>query len=95
MGPASAYAAVLVSIDSDINRNLRENPQFFTFDRVGDGVINVRDFQTTGVVAFARGTPFYSLQPGSKVIMGQRVVVKADYLVNCVNEIDSLVNKLN
>ena len=35
----------------------------------------LRDFQTTGVVAFARGCPFYRLASGRLDVMGQRIQV--------------------
>jgi hypothetical protein len=34
------------------------NPEIFTFAKTPAGIVNIRDFQTTGVVAFARGCPF-------------------------------------
>ncbi|MCG2878928.1 ParA family protein, partial [Obesumbacterium proteus] len=65
MGPASAYAAVLNSIDNDIAQLMESNPEIFDFDQVSDGIVNIKDFQTTGVVAFARGCPFSTLPTGS------------------------------
>lgn len=94
MGPASAYAAVLRSIDQDVERLLTSNPEIFTFDRVSDGLANVRDFQTTGVVAFAKGQPLYSLRPGKRDVMGHRVVVHEEYKDNCVTAVRELVAKL-
>src|SRR5262249_31535818 len=55
MGPASAYYAVLAQIDTDIGRLIKTNPAYFTFEKPGDGTVNTRDSQTTGVVAFAKG----------------------------------------
>ena len=40
MGPASAYAAVLRSIDNDIERLLRTSPDMFFFSRTRDGIAN-------------------------------------------------------
>ena len=59
MGPASAYASVLSAIDSDLNSVLTSHPQYFSFNKITAGIAEVRDFQTTGVVAFAEATPFY------------------------------------
>lgn len=94
MGPASAYAAVLDSIDSDVEKLMTSNPDIFTFSEVHDGLVNVRDFQTTGVVAFAKGTPLYALRPGKRDVMGQRIVVNAPYQEQCVEAMNGLVAKL-
>jgi cellulose biosynthesis protein BcsQ len=94
MGPASAYYAVLTQIDSDISRLLLTHPQYFTFQAIADGTVNIRDFQTTGVVAFAKGLPFSHLPVGKQSIGGHRVQVKADYRQNSVNAINDLVQKL-
>jgi 2-polyprenyl-6-methoxyphenol hydroxylase-like FAD-dependent oxidoreductase len=73
----------------------RELPtRIFTFDALNDGLVDVRDFQTTGVVAFAKGTPLYSLKTGKRDVMGQRVTVHEDYKANCVEHMDDLVSKL-
>lgn len=94
MGKASAYAAVLRSIDRDIEKLMESNPEIFTFDALDDGLVDVRDFQTTGVVAFAKGTPLYSLKTGKRDVMGQRVTVHEDYKTNCVEHMDDLAGKL-
>ena len=70
--PASAYAAVLRSIDMDIEELISTHPDVFSFDSVRDSSVEIRDFQTTGVVAFARGMPFTVLTAGRKEIMGQQ-----------------------
>ena len=94
MGPASAYQTVLTSIDSDIVSLLESHGPIFTFNDLQDGVMDVRDFQTTGVVSFARGCPFYNLPSGRLDLLGQRVQVKEDYRQNCVDNIEKLVQKL-
>jgi len=73
MGPASAYAAVLESIDDDVAVLIKAQPELFTFNKISDGMVEIRDFQTTGVVAFARGCPFYSMPTGRLDVGGQRV----------------------
>ncbi len=65
MGAASAYATVLNEIDKDIVSLLETYPSIFEFDCITDGIIDVRDFQTTGVVAAARGCPFQKLKLGA------------------------------
>ncbi len=94
MGSASAYSAVLRSIDNDVERLLDTNPEIFSFEKPEDGVVDIRDFQTTGVVAFARGFPFYEMKAGRSNLMGKRVDVKEDYRLNCVAAMESLVSML-
>jgi hypothetical protein len=94
MGPASAYAAVLGEIDADIQGLLKSHPQYFTFTKTAKGTAEVRDFQTTGVVAFAKGAPIYKLQAGKQDIGGHRVQVKEDYRQNCESAITHLAAML-
>ena len=94
MGPASAYAAVLKSIDDDLRALMKSNPTMFSFSKLPEGLVDIRDFQTTGVVAFAKGAPFYKLVPGKLDIGGHRVQVKDDYRQNCIQSMDDLVGKL-
>jgi cellulose biosynthesis protein BcsQ len=94
MGPASAYASVLTSIDNDLNAVLSTHPQYFTFTNLNDGVVDVRDFQTTGVVAFAEATPFSKLLTGNHNIFGNNTQIQQGYLDNCVDAINGIVTKL-
>jgi cellulose biosynthesis protein BcsQ len=94
MGPASAYAAVLDSIEDDVKQLMKSNPDMFSFSKLPAGVVDIRDFQTTGVVAFAKGAPFYTLPDGKLDIGGHRVRVKEDYRKNCIAAMDDLVSKL-
>jgi hypothetical protein len=56
-------------------------------------MVDIRDFQTTGVVAFARGLPFSRLVAGKQSIGGHRVQVNESYRQNSIAAIDSLVAK--
>ena len=94
MGPASAYHAVLQAIDSDLEKLLKTNPEYFTFKKTSDATVDVRDFQTTGVVAFAKGCPFSKLTSGKQNIGGHRVQVKQEYLDNSIRAIEGLAGKL-
>ncbi len=94
MGSASAYSAVLSAIESDLKSLLEKNPEIFSFSKIEDGTIEIRDFQTTGVVAFAKRLPFSLLPVGKQTISGQRVQVKEEYLINSRNEIKKLVDML-
>ena len=94
MGSASAYAAVLAAIQGDVETLLKNYPDIFTFKEIRNGLVEIRDFQTTGVVAFAKGLPFSKVQPGKQTINGHRVQVKQEYLLNCIEALDSLVSEL-
>lgn len=95
MGAASAYNAVLQTIDTVII-NLLNDPEakeVFFFDNKDDLVTEVRDFQTTGVVSSARGCPMFALTSRRYSIQGKRINVRADYLINCINAITDIANK--
>jgi cellulose biosynthesis protein BcsQ len=94
MGPASAYAAVLNAIDRDINALLKTHPQYFTFTDIAHGTAEIRDFQTTGVVAFAKGLPFSHLRPGKQTINSHRVQVKEDYRRQVMTSVNAMVAML-
>ncbi len=94
MGAASAYAAVLDAIEKDVAKLMKSHPSIFSFDDVDDGFVEVRDFQTTGVVAFAKGLPFSKVQVGKQTINGHRVQVKKEYLDNANQAMAGLVAQL-
>ena len=94
MGPASAYSAVLRSIEEDIGQLIKSHPGIFTFSKAKEGLVDIRDFQTTGVVAFARGCPFYCMDTGYLDVAGHRVRVNESYKDYCIQAVDSIVTKL-
>ena len=94
MGDASAYSAVLRAIENDVTGLIRTNPEIFDFTSIDDGFISVRDFQTTGVVAFARGCPIHRLSAGKLEVKGRRVQVNEDQRQECVSAIKKLVSSL-
>lgn len=94
MGPASAYADVLTSIEQIVTNLMTSQPAMFLPQKPADVFVDVRDFQTTGVVAFAKGCPFSKLQAGRVALVGQRVRVNEDYRKHCVKAIDDLVAHL-
>lgn len=94
MGDASAYQAVLNGIESDLQNAIAQYPNNFTFTSINDGIISVRDFQTAGVVAFARGCPFFMMKPGSLSLNGKRVQVKEEQLIKVSDAINALVRKI-
>ncbi len=94
MGSASAYAAVLSGIDSDLLALLKSYPECFTFAKPVKGIVEIRDFGTTGVVAFSRGSPFSVMPTGKLQISGHRVQVKPEYRDQALEAIDDVVSKL-
>ncbi len=94
MGPGSGYAAVLKAMDSDILGLIKDNKDLLTFNTLNKGTEEIRDFQTTGVVAFARGTPFYKLKPGKLMVQGKRVAVDAAQIKTRKDEIHSLAMRM-
>lgn len=94
MGAASAYHAVLIGIDSDISQLIKSYPQYFTFKSTAEGTVDIRDFGTAGVVAFARGCPFSTMPTGKLTLCGRRVQVKPDYRDQALAAVDALVNKI-
>lgn len=94
MGSASAYAAVLSGIDSDLTSLIKSYHEHFTFSAIPKGIVEVRDFGTTGVVAFARGCPFAVMQTGKLQISGHRVQVKPEYRDQALGAIDQIVSRL-
>lgn len=107
MGAASAYATVLNSINKDIDQLLKTKPNIFScnFEKQIEtndgnsskieGIIDVRDFQTAGVVSAARGCPFYKLKSGRLTLLEKRVSVKEEYKRNCIDNIQKIVDKIN
>jgi cellulose biosynthesis protein BcsQ len=91
---AKSYAAVLSGIDDDLASILADSPESFTFDKAEDGLFEIRDFQTAGVVAFARGTPFATMNAGTLSVAGQRVKVNAEQLENNRKVINGFAERL-
>jgi cellulose biosynthesis protein BcsQ len=94
MGPASAYNDVLKSIANHVEELRKVQPELFSVDDPRELFVNIRDFQTTGVVAFARGCPFSRLEAGRVSVFEQRIRVSEDYKRHCITAIDGLVSRL-
>lgn len=91
---AKSYVAVLQGISDDINQIHKGSPEYFTFSNVNDGVFNVKDFQTSGVVAFARGAPFIEMKSGTLSVAGQRVKINKEQLDENRIIVNDLASKL-
>jgi len=94
MGPASGYAAVLNSIDGDVKDLIKQSPANFTFQKSSDGFCEIRDFQTCGVVAAARGMPFSSMTARRYDVFSQRIQVNKGQLDLALQHIQRIVDKL-
>lgn len=94
MGSASAYSTVLNAIDNDISNLLKAQPELFSFHTLDEGIVNIRDFQTAGVVAHARGCPLYTLSAGKLDVLGQRVQVNDERRLLCVGDIAKVAQKI-
>lgn len=94
MGAASAYSTVLYSIDREIKNLIKSYPDIFTFNDINAGIVEVRDFQTTGVVSTARGCPFYALRAGRLDLLGHRVQIKEENRINCISNIREVNKKI-
>lgn len=93
MGTSSAYQSVLLSIDQDVREIMKSNPNIFSFSNIEDGIVDVRDFQTTGVIAFAEGKPFSRVTTGIHHIFDRETQISREYLDKCNNAIEELVEK--
>lgn len=93
MGPASGYRAVLQSIDSIIAQVQANNPAFFTSTNV---IEEVRDFQTTGVIAFAEAKSFNKLlgEPLVHSINGNSTTLNRGYIQQNQSDVNTIVNRL-
>ena len=95
MGAASAYATVLQEIDKDVLSLLKTYTDMFAFKTLDMGIIDVRDFQTTGVVSAARGCPLRKLKSGRLGLMGKRVMVREEYRQNCIDNVETIVTRMS
>jgi cellulose biosynthesis protein BcsQ len=91
---AKSYTAVLSGITSDLFSLLSDYPAHFTFGDVDDGLFEIRDFQTAGVVAFARGTPFATMNSGTLSVAGQRVKVQSQQVKDNRKVVNALAARL-
>lgn len=94
MGPASGYAAVLRSIDDDLKQLMAQMPESMTFTSLDSALVEVRDFQTTGVVAFARGTPFFKMRTGKLSIGDKRVAIDGEQRHECIRAVKAVSDRL-
>lgn len=93
MGPASAYASVLKTIDNMLKTIYKNNKKIFC-DKINKSICEVRDFQTTGVIAFAYAIPFSQCRVTKYNIYGTMTQLKRENIKNCRDAINDLVSRL-
>ena len=93
MGTAAAYRGVLASIDQEINTLMNANHQYFSSNNV---IMEVRDFQTSGVAAFAEAKSFSQLVNDRRIrtIGGERVQLDINQIQNNQQSIAGIVARL-
>ena len=91
---AKSYVAVLSGITEDLAEIVKDNESYFTFSDVEAGMFEIKDFQTAGVVAFARGAPFVSMHSGTLSVAGQRVKVNKEQLDGNREIVDAFAKRL-
>jgi hypothetical protein len=94
MGSASAYNSILKKIDERIGYYLTNHPQIFSFNSPDSGIMEVRDFGSTGVASFAHGTPFLNMKSGNYDIEGNETMINKSYIDKCQKDIIKLANRL-
>lgn len=85
---------MLKSIDGDVKNLIKQSPENFTFKKSIDGFCEIRDFQTCGVVAAARGMPFSSMTARRYDVFSQRIQVNKGQLELALDHIQRIVDKL-
>ena len=92
MGTAKAYDAVLASLENLAYTTKRNNSKYFSTNP--QLVIDIRDFNTVGQVAFAEATSFSNVKAGIHTIGTNDVQVNAKNIKDCVDAIDSIISLL-
>jgi len=102
-GSAAAFSALSTAVGDELWSVYKTSPQFFTTrassqkaqsDFEDSYTIDVRDFNTAGVVAAHLGILLKDLAGGVYDVHGQSVNVKAERVRECVDSIDAVVTRL-
>lgn len=102
-GSAKAYSALSQAVGDELYSIYTKTPEFFT-PRAGsaesrDGflseyTLDVRDFNTAGVVAAHMGTLLSSLKDGSYNVHGHEVQVRKDMITQCVDSVAAVCSRV-
>lgn len=91
MGPASAYSAVLSSI-TNLSQNLQiQYPQYFAQNFQ---IIDVRDFNTVGQIAFAESKVFSQINAGFHYIGRRKIQANPHYISDCITAMQPIIDNL-
>lgn len=93
MGAASAYRAVLSVIDAEINTIKTQFPYYFNNQNM---IKEIRDFQSTGTVAFAEAKSFKTLLQDRRIriINGEEVQMDRQNIQNCIDAVQQIIDDL-
>ncbi len=89
--PASAYRAVLDSL-STLSNSLRQ--QYGNYFCPNFNIIDIRDFNTVGQIAYAEAKRFADINAGRHIIGGRPIQANQQYISDCHNTILQLVGNL-
>lgn len=95
MGQASAYRNVLSTVNKEVLGTAKKHPEIFSREFIEQPkILDVRDFQTTGVVAAAEGSPFDRIKPGLHIIKGKPTQIQKCNIDNCRKAIQEATQNL-
>ena len=95
VGAATAYASVFRDIDVLVKKIMQTNPEIFDFSDLASGIVEVRDFGTTGVISFAFGTPFFDLRSGGYELGSKTTTLTKTYINKCRDDTKKVADHLN
>lgn len=81
-GTDGAFSSILETIDNIISYKISSTPNIFIFRNIYDGIVEIRDFQSTGVVSFAEAIPFSKLSTGNHPIGNNPIQINEENLNN-------------
>ena len=92
MGAASAFDAVLKTIDTVVDNLINDQDQqnIFSTPQKENLFSLIRDFQTTGIISVAFGAPFFKLEARSYTIQDKKITIRTEYLNSYIEVINNL-----
>ena len=102
-GSAKAYSALSEAVGDELYSIYSKTPKFFTPRKAAASsrdkflsqyAIDVRDFNTAGVVAAHKGVLLSSLRDGSYDVHGQEVQVRKDRIKECVDSVAAVCTRI-
>ena len=102
-GSAAAYSALSQAVGDELHSIYKKTPEFFTPRTasaenrekfLSEYTLDVRDFNTAGVVAAHKGTLLSSLKDGSYDVHGRSVAVRKDMINQCVDSVAAVCTRI-